>query len=91
MSPKGYPTKPRKKALYQEVADILRNKIYDYELSPGEWVDEPELALYLKISRTPLRESLKLLEAEGLVQIRPGQGCFVTFVDFFSLRHFIPS
>lgn len=47
------------------MAERLRQKIYDYALPPGEWIDEPALAEELGISRTPLRESLKLLAAEG--------------------------
>lgn len=59
--------------LYEEVAERLRQKIYDYALPPGEWIDEPALAEELGISRTPLRESLKLLAAEGLVQLDAGR------------------
>lgn len=76
--------------LYEEVAARLRQKIYDYELPPGEWIDEPALAEELGISRTPLRESLKLLAAEGLVQIDAGRGSRVTRLSLEDLNQLFP-
>ncbi len=81
---------PRRAALYQNVAERLRQKIYDYELQPGEWIDEPALAEEFGISRTPLRESLKLLAAEGLVQIDPGRGCHVIKLTLEDLNELFP-
>src|SRR3546814_3679035 len=52
--------------LYQEVADRLRAMIQARELEAGEWIDEVALTKTLGISRTPLREALKVLVAEGL-------------------------
>jgi DNA-binding GntR family transcriptional regulator len=66
------------KALYQEVAERLREKIYSQELKPGVAVDEKSLANFFGISRTPMREALKVLHAEGLVTLEPRHGCFVT-------------
>lgn len=77
-------------ALYEDVSARLRQKIYDYELLPGEWIDETALALELDISRTPLRESLKLLAAEGLVQMEPGRGCRVTKLTLEDLNELFP-
>jgi DNA-binding GntR family transcriptional regulator len=65
------------KALYQEVADRLRDMIFAHELQPGQWVDEQKLAEGFGISRTPLREALKALVAEGLIELRPRRGSFV--------------
>jgi DNA-binding GntR family transcriptional regulator len=65
------------RALYQEVADRLRRLIYDGELPLGSAVDEQALALAFGISRTPLREALKVLHEEGLVRLTPRRGCFV--------------
>lgn len=65
-------------ALYEWVVNELRERIYRYELSPGDWIDEQRLAQDLGVSRTPLREGLKLLAAEGLVTIKPRRGCYVT-------------
>ncbi len=84
--------RPAKKRvpLYEEVAERLRQKIYDYQLPPGEWIDEPALAEELGISRTPLRESLKLLAAEGLVQIDAGRGSRVTRLTLEDLNQLFP-
>lgn len=65
-------------ALSDWVVQQLRAKIYAYELSPGDWVDEQRLAKELGVSRTPMREALRLLAAEGLVTIKPRRGCYVT-------------
>jgi DNA-binding GntR family transcriptional regulator len=69
------PIAPR--ALYQEVADRLRQLIYSGELAAGAWIDERALAERFRISRTPLREALKVLHAEGLVRLTPRRGSFV--------------
>lgn len=80
----------RRVPLYEDVAERLRQKIYDYELPPGEWIDEPALVEELGISRTPLRESLKLLAAEGLVQIDAGRGSRVTRLTLEDLNQLFP-
>ncbi|ATE61044.1 GntR family transcriptional regulator [Thauera sinica] len=68
-------------ALYQEVAERLRERIFSHELQPGTWVDEQALAEQYGISRTPLREALKVLAAEGLVTLKPRRGCYVTEIS----------
>ncbi len=65
-------------ALYQEVAKRIRKQIYDHVLKPSEWIDEQRLSKLYGISRTPIREALKVLNAEGLVTIKPHRGCFVS-------------
>jgi DNA-binding GntR family transcriptional regulator len=52
--------------------------VFERQLVPGEWIDELALARDWQISRTPLREALKVLAAEGLVTPVPRQGCKVT-------------
>lgn len=64
-------------ALFEEVAERLRNRIFSQELKPGERIDEQLLTREFGISRTPLREALKVLQAEGLVTLVPRRGCFV--------------
>ena len=73
------PLAPR--ALYQEVADRLRQQIYRRELEPGSWIDEMKLAQAFGISRTPLREALKVLAVEGLVTMKLRRGAYVTEVS----------
>jgi DNA-binding GntR family transcriptional regulator len=65
-------------ALYEQVAERLRTRIFAHELQPGGWIDEQALALEYGISRTPLREALKVLASEGLVVLKPRRGCYVT-------------
>ena len=69
------------RALYQEVADRLRQQIYDRTLEPGSWIDEMKLAQQFGISRTPLREALKVLAVEGLVTMKLRRGAYVTEVS----------
>jgi len=66
------------KALYQEVSARLRERIYSQNLKPGDAIDEQALAVEYGISRTPMREALKVLHSEGLVILEPRRGCFVT-------------
>ncbi|MGD9872501.1 MAG: GntR family transcriptional regulator [Thauera sp.] len=68
-------------ALYQEVAERLRQRIFAHELPPGTWIDEQALAVHYGISRTPLREALKVLASEGLVTLKPRRGCYVTEIS----------
>jgi DNA-binding GntR family transcriptional regulator len=75
MSPQA-PLTPR--ALYQDVAERLRQQIFARELEPGSWIDEQKLAADYGISRTPLREALKVLAAEGLVTMKVRRGAYVT-------------
>lgn len=65
-------------ALYEEVAERLRQRIFAHELQPGAWVDEQALAEQYGISRTPLREALKVLAVEGLVTMKVRRGAYVT-------------
>jgi DNA-binding GntR family transcriptional regulator len=69
------------RALYQEVAELLRQRIFNRELEPGSWIDELKLAEECGISRTPLREALKVLAAEGLVTMKVRRGAYVTEVN----------
>lgn len=64
-------------SLHDEVAAQLRDRIFDGELMPGSFLDEASLAAQMRISRTPLREALKVLTAEGLVRHEPRRGSFV--------------
>jgi DNA-binding GntR family transcriptional regulator len=69
------------RALYEEVAEQLRQRIFQRELEPGSWIDEVKLSQEYGISRTPLREALKVLAAEGLVTMKVRRGAYVTEVS----------
>jgi DNA-binding GntR family transcriptional regulator len=69
------------RALYEEVAELLRQRIFARELEPGSWIDEMRLAEEYGISRTPLREALKVLATEGLVTMKMRRGAYVTEVN----------
>lgn len=77
-------------ALYQEVAERLRERIYSRDLNPGEWIDELALCKKYGISRTPLREALKVLHAEGLVVLVPRRGCYVRELSAAELDQIFP-
>ena len=70
--------KLNKSALYEQVAERLRARILAHTLAPGHWIDEQALAAEYGISRTPLREALKVLAAEGLVTMKLRRGAYVT-------------
>lgn len=78
------------KSLHVQVADTLRQDIFAGSLAPGSFVDEVALCERLEISRTPLREALKVLTAEGLVRHEPRRGCFVNEVTERDLDEIFP-
>lgn len=75
-SPRSTPSSARARTL-----ETLRRQIVTLELAPGTPLSENELAQGLQMSRTPVRESLILLQQEGLVQVFPQIGTFVSLVD----------
>ena len=77
-------------SLHQEVASTLREQIFAGELAPGSFLDEVALCEKLDISRTPLREALKVLTAEGLLRHEPRRGCFVNQVTEKDLDDIFP-
>ncbi len=76
--------------LHQDVASALREQIFAGELAPGSFIDEVALCERLAISRTPLREALKVLSAEGLLRHEPRRGCFVNQVTEQDLDDIFP-
>ena len=77
-------------ALYLQVADRLREQIYQHELKPGDAIDEMALCERFGISRTPLREALKVLNSEGLIELIPRKGSFVRRMDITELNELFP-
>src|SRR5574344_2782975 len=69
------------RALYEQVAEQLRQRIFRRELEPGSWIDELKIAEEFGISRTPLREALKVLATEGLITMKVRRGAYVTEVS----------
>jgi DNA-binding GntR family transcriptional regulator len=65
-------------SLRERIVVRLRQAIITGDLSPSSRLTEPELARQLNVSRTPLREAIRQLEAEGFVTTVPRVGCFVT-------------
>lgn len=67
--------------LHDLVVGQLRNILLEGEFAAGRRIPEAELCTRFGISRTPLREALKVMAAEGLVTLRPNRGAVVTPID----------
>ena len=63
--------------LHEEVTNRLRDMIVSLRLQPGQRIQEMEVAQLLGVSRTPVREAIKVLTAEGLVELLPLRGAIV--------------
>lgn len=66
------------KSLHEEVAAQIRQMIRDGLLQRGQKIDETYLGESMGVSRTPVRESLRILQAEGLVELIPHKGSYVS-------------
>lgn len=67
-------TFPAAQNLPEQIAEIIREKIVRLQLMPGENIREAQLAAELKVSRSPIREALRLLEKQRLVEQVPRKG-----------------
>jgi DNA-binding GntR family transcriptional regulator len=67
----------RRRPLHDEATERVRDMIVEGRLAAGDWINETDLCQQLQISRTPLREALKVLAAEGLVELVPRRGARV--------------
>jgi DNA-binding GntR family transcriptional regulator len=70
-----------RKPLHEEAVDRLRDLIVQGALAPRERLNERVLCAQLGISRTPLREAIKLLATEGLVELLPNRGASVAPIE----------
>lgn len=61
---------------------VLKENILNLRLRPGDGISETELARYLNISRTPIREAIVHLKNESLIDVYPQRGTFVSLLDF---------
>jgi DNA-binding GntR family transcriptional regulator len=68
------------------LADRLRQEIFDGKLLPGQAIPQEEIAARFGVSRSPLREALRQLEAEGTVEYRANRGAFVASLDEATVR-----
>ncbi|MDB5947340.1 MAG: GntR family transcriptional regulator, partial [Ramlibacter sp.] len=68
-------------SLHEQVAQRLRQMLVENRIAPGAKLNERELAEVLKVSRTPLREAIKMLAAEGLVELLPNRGAIAVELD----------
>jgi DNA-binding GntR family transcriptional regulator len=79
-----------RRTLHDELVMLVRNMIIGGELRPGSRIAESRLCDHFGVSRTPLREALKVLSAEGLVQLLPNKGATVARVTRKETEEIIP-
>ncbi len=80
----------RRRSLHDDVTILLRQMIVDAELQPGEKIVEQALCERFGVSRTPLREALKVLAAEGLVELLPRRGAVVARITAAEIEELFP-
>src|SRR3546814_17262975 len=80
----------QRRPLHNELADRLRHMIVEGELAPGEKLAEKELCQRFGVSRTPLREAMRVLATEGLVLLTPTRGCTVAKLTLADLDEAFP-
>lgn len=83
-------SKPIRKTAKLHAYHQLLNWIIDGTLQPEEKLNDLELAQALGVSRTPIRESLQLLESQGFVTMQPGRATQVTPVQKDDINHLLP-
>lgn len=79
-----------RKALHDELLPLLRDMIIDGELEPGSRIPEQALCARFGVSRTPLREALKMLSVKGLVRLLPNKGASVVHITQREAEELIP-
>ncbi|MEP2030122.1 MAG: GntR family transcriptional regulator [Paracoccaceae bacterium] len=79
-----------RKSLHHELVDRLQTLIINAELEPGSKVPEKLLCDQFGVSRTPLREALKVLASDGLVRLEPNRGAWVTRVTIEEVEEVFP-
>ncbi|MFK7869355.1 MAG: GntR family transcriptional regulator [Roseobacter sp.] len=80
----------KRPTLHEELVERLRDLVVDDTLKPGEKVPEKELCLSFGVSRTPLREALKVLASEGLVVLQANRGARVAEVTREEIENTFP-
>src|SRR5699024_6590060 len=82
--------KPARQSAKESAFSQIQQWIIDGTLLPGEKLNDAELAKALGVSRTPIRESLQLLEVQDFVKMYPGKATEVTEVDKESINDLLP-
>ena len=80
----------RRRSLHDELLDGIRDMILEGRFKPGDKIPERVLCLHFGVSRTPLRESLKALAAEGLVELVPNRGAVVATITEKEIDELFP-
>jgi DNA-binding GntR family transcriptional regulator len=80
----------KRPTLAMRLVEQLRQMIFDGDLEPGTRLAEEDLSQRFGVSRTPLREALKLLTSEGLITIEPNRGATVTQLSMAELAETFP-
>lgn len=73
--------------LRENVYNYLRSELASGNIEPGSYIDMPQLAKTLKVSKTPLRDALIVLEVEDIVTIYPRKGVMVNLVTMETIKH----
>lgn len=79
-----------RRSLHLELVERIRPLIVESQLNPGDKVPEKDLCERFRVSRTPMREALKVLAAEGLVRLEPNRGAWVTVVTVEEVEEVFP-
>lgn len=82
------PEGPRRGSGAAHVFETLKTEIVQLTLAPGSTIDESQLAGRFNLSRTPIREAMVRLAAEGLITTLPNRATIVSPIDFLNLPHF---
>ena len=77
---------PRPGSLHEQAATRLRQMLVEGAIAPGAKLNERELCELLQVSRTPLREAIKMLASEGLVELLPHRGAIAVALDEQAVR-----
>ncbi len=84
------PTQIPRQSLHDALTPNLRGMILDGDLKPGDKIPEKQLCERFGVSRTPLREALKVLAAEGLIELLPQRGAVVATISEDDMRELFP-
>jgi len=79
-----------RRSLHDELVERLRRQIVEGDLAPGDKISEKDLCETYGVSRTPLREALKVLAREGLVVLTPHRGAHVALLTAADLEEAFP-